>query len=133
MLARQQTLALLFGALALADVEHEFDALVVAQPRGGTQRPPVRPIVMDVLNFIWCGAPGGLEFLEGLSRTRHPLWRRQRVPPYAIGEHIFTGVARHAQKGVIGPSDPAIGREEQNAHGLNFEGAAKARFLRAQF
>src|SRR4029453_4146362 len=62
---------------------------------------------------------------KALRQFRRTSRYRQRFPMEASAGNVFSGIAAHPKKRIVGIREPSTGLEEQDANRLDFEGPAE--------
>src|ERR1700687_3171873 len=99
----------LLGVLALRQIEHEGDALVltVAERRRAEQNRHAAAVFAKVLFLTRLDGSSRLQLCDGPVVGVVPFGRRQFRPSQPIRTEIFPGISAIIRKGLVGFVDPA--------------------------
>src|SRR4029077_12704858 len=99
-----------FGPLAIAEIQHEGDTLVALFVEIGRadQHRHTATVLAEVLLLERLRPSGRLHLFNGASSAFAPFRRRQVRPEHTTGDEIFTVIAHHAEKRVVGLDYPTF-------------------------
>src|SRR5258707_9572072 len=120
----------LLGALALGQIEQEFDALVTALFKccPTNQHGHTATVFSCVFLFERFEPTATFLLLDPGVIPVAPVGRRQVRPPYAARNQVFAIVAHHAKKFVVGLKNATIEIPDENSDDVGIDQALDLRF-----
>ena len=116
----------LLGVLALRQIEHEGDALVlaVAERRRAEQDRHAAAVFSKVLFLTRLDRSSRLQLCQGPVVGAAPFGRRQLRPSQPTRHEIFPGISDHIEKGFVSFDDAALKIPDQDPDDVRVDQAA---------